>query len=331
MRSRKIGVIVTLIIMALAWLNYFEHEKLRNARKQIAFLSAKVHRLEALLEEARLPVIADQPARGQEERINRGRKYQAAVEAFEKQIQDLQDDGLASGPGESGPSPNEILAIEKIKKGSILRTRHRAAARMLDNALGDILNLPLEKAEAFQGLFRERQASTNEYIVQILSPDLIEPQRAELVEQANSVIAPLDTAIAQTLGEQLNTTYQEFEASRMARIQHHIAVLALKDADMDLNEDQEEDLLDIMAQKVLEYPSLTSVRSIQGFNGVLQDSGIVYQRSEDLVSFHQELGEMIEGLISPEQAVVLGANLKLQREMQNSGLALMSQTVPGTE
>ncbi|MBI9076685.1 MAG: hypothetical protein JEZ02_14860 [Desulfatibacillum sp.] len=331
MRSRKIGVIVTLVIMALAWLNYFEHEKLRNAQKQIKLLSAKIHRLEALLEEARLPVITEKTANKEDERISRGRKYQAAVEAFEKQIQDLQEPDKPAPPHKTEPDILEIQAIEKMKQGGVLRTRHRAAANMLDNALDDMLDLPPEKAQAFQSLVRERQASANEYLVQLLSQDLTEGQRAELVEQANAVIQPLDNAIAQTLGEQLNRVYQEVEDSRMARIQHHLALLALKDADAELNGVQEEQLLDLMMQQIQEYPSLLSTRTPQGFARVLQNPNMAAQRGEDLETFHHEIRDMVDGLFRPEQVAILNASLELQREMQETGLAIMTQTVPGTE
>ena len=330
MRSRKISVIVTLVIMALAWLNYFEHQKLREAQRQISLLSGKVHRLEALLEEARLPVVLDNPSR-EENRLSLGRDYQAAVEAFEKQIQGLPEPERIEPAPPPPPDSIEIQAIKKMKQGSVLRTRHRAAANMLDNALDDLLDLPPEKNSVFQGLVRERQATANEYIVQLLSRDLTESQRAELVEQASTVILPLDNAIAQTLGESLNQVYQEFEDSRMARIQHHLVLLALKDADVELNGIQEEQLLDLMVQQIQDYPSLLSTRTPQGFARVLQDPAMGNQRTEDLGIYHHEIEAMVDGLFRPEQVAVLKANLELQREMQESGLAILTQTVPGTE
>ncbi|WP_028313502.1 hypothetical protein [Desulfatibacillum aliphaticivorans] len=330
MRSRKISFVVTLVIIALAWLNYFEHEKLREAQRQVKLLSAKVHRLEALLDEARLPVIPDTVSQ-EKSRLNQGRNYQAAVEAFEKQIQDLPEAGRVEPPAFPPPNSAEVQAIQKMKQGSILRTRHRAASNMLDNALDELLDLPPETAERFRALVIERQAAANEYIVQLLSRDLTEGQRAELAEQAAAVVQPLDAAIAQTLGEELNQVYQDFEDVRMARIQHQLAVLAEKDADVPLNAVYEEQLLDLMVQQIQDYPSLQSTRTPQGFARVLQDPEIAFERTEDLATYHHEISQMTDGLLSPEQSAVLNANLQLQREMQESGLAILTQTVPGTE
>lgn len=86
MRSKTTGIIVVLVVTALAWMNYYEHERLKASRKQVASLTERVHRLEGLLEQARLPVAKDAGDDMAQARLMQGRQYEAAVEAFERRL-----------------------------------------------------------------------------------------------------------------------------------------------------------------------------------------------------------------------------------------------------
>lgn len=329
MRSKTTGLIVFLLITSLAWLNYYEHEKLKAARSRAALLAEKVRRLESLLEQAKLPVIPDKPA---DSRILKGREYEAAVEAFER--------GLHEGEVQPPPSPPEpvsaeapevVTAINAMKQGSLIRTRSRAASKMLDAAVFEALDLSGDRLEQFKVLVMERKAAANEYAIQFMSPDLTDQAREELAEQASGDLGAIDAAFKSFLGEESYNAYQALEASRTGRIQHSVAVLALADEGAALDAAQEQDLLDLMISEMDGFPSLASIGSTKGFEQMLSNSNLADDRISDYEAFHAAVGAGAEVFLNPGQYSLLRENLAQQLMIRKAGLTLMANPVPGAE